>query len=154
ATTNPGLAPCSYTSRAGRHRNRTSFPTTRSSDLFTVDKSPLGINTTVHTDDPDQPLVGNLPLNGAVHDSASVTGKINGFALPDVTFYFFADGVACKNGDTTGATALNTVTPDSSGLAHPSTSKTRSEERRVGLEGGSGGAREHYRRNSECEAIP
>src|SRR5262245_33655861 len=83
---------------------------------FTVAKSPLGINTTVHTDDPDLPLVGNLPLNGGAHDSASVTGKVNGFALPDVTFYFFAKGVACEDGDTSGAVALNTVTPTAAGL--------------------------------------
>jgi hypothetical protein len=91
---------------------------------FTVAKAPLGINTTVHSDSPDQALVGNLPLNGGAHDSATVTGK-NGFDLPDVTFYFFPKGVACTDGDTTGATVLNTLTPNqTTGIAHPSTSET------------------------------
>ena len=50
---------------------------------FTVDKASLDISTTVHNDDGDVPLVGNLPLNGGAHDSASVTGKVNGFVLPE-----------------------------------------------------------------------
>ena len=79
---------------------------------FTVDKASLGVNTTVHSDSPDQALAGSLPLNGGAHDSASVTGKVGSFALPDVTFYFFPKGTPCTSGSTTGATVLNTLTPD------------------------------------------
>ena len=35
---------------------------------FTVGKAQLGINTTVHNDDGDVVLNGNLPLNGGAHD--------------------------------------------------------------------------------------
>jgi len=91
---------------------------------FTISQAQLGINTTVHSDSPDQALVGNLPLGGGAHDSASVTGKVGSFTLPDVTFYFFDKGVTCTNGSTTGGTPLNTLSPDGSGIAHPSTSQT------------------------------
>jgi hypothetical protein len=93
-------------------------------ETVTVNKAQLGIHTTVHSDSPDQALTGNLNLGDGAHDSAAVTGGVSGFALPDVTFYFFPNGISCTNGDTTGATALNTMTPDSSGVAHPSTSET------------------------------
>src|SRR5436190_2000574 len=95
-----------------------------SCENFSVNTASLGINTTVHSDSPDQALVGNLALNGGAHDSASVTGKVNGFALPDVTFYFFARGTECTNGDTSEAAQLNTLLPTADGLAHPSTSET------------------------------
>ena len=57
-----------------------------------MNQASLGINTTVHSDTPDAPLVGNLALGAGAHDSASVTGKVGSFALPDVTFYFFPKG--------------------------------------------------------------
>jgi len=95
-----------------------------SCETFTVTQARLGVNTTVHSDSPDQALVGNLELGEGAHDSAAVTGGVTGFALPDVTFYFFARGVACTNGSTAGGTQLNTLAPDSSGVAHPSTSET------------------------------
>jgi uncharacterized repeat protein (TIGR01451 family) len=91
---------------------------------FTISKATLGITTTIHSDSPDQALVGNLSLAGGAHDSATVTGKVGSLTLPDVTFYFFGNGVSCSNGSTVGATQLNTVSPDGSGIAHPSTSQT------------------------------
>jgi len=93
-------------------------------ETFTVTKAQLGINTTVHSDSPDQPLTGNLNLGEGAHDSAAVTGGVSGFVLPSVTFYFFDKGVGCTNGSTSGATTLNTVAPDGSGVAHPSTSES------------------------------
>jgi hypothetical protein len=92
---------------------------------FMVGKAQLSISTEVHNDDGDVPLVGDLPLGGGAHDSATVEGKVDAYALPDVTFYFFADGETCTNGDTTGGTMLNTLAPDgTTGIAHPSTSQT------------------------------
>src|SRR5262245_51101212 len=91
---------------------------------FKVSPAQLGISTEVHKDGTHTALVGNIPLNGGAHDSATVTGKVNSFALPNVTFYFFDNGVTCKNGDTTGGTALNSLAPDATGVAHPSTSET------------------------------
>src|SRR5262249_11150359 len=91
---------------------------------FTVGKVTLTIATTVHNDSGDVALTGNLPLGGGAHDSATVSGKVGSLTLPDVTFFFFAKGVTCTNGSTTGATALNTVSPDAGGVAHPSTSQT------------------------------
>src|SRR5262249_27921215 len=91
---------------------------------FTVGKVTLTIATTVHNDSGDVALTGNLPLGGGAHDSATVSGKVGSLTLPDVTFFFFAKGVTCTNGSTTRATALNTVSPDAGGVAHPSTSQT------------------------------
>ncbi len=89
-----------------------------------VNKAQLAIGTTVHSDSPDAALVGNLALGDGAHDSAAVTGKVDSITLPSVTFYFFGKDVTCSNGDTTGGTALNTLAPDGSGVAHPSTSET------------------------------
>lgn len=89
-----------------------------------VNKVQLAIGTTVHNEAGDVPLVGNLPLGGGAHDSGAVTGAVGSFTLPNVTFYFFPKGVTCTNGSTTGATALNAVSPDGAGVAHPSTSET------------------------------
>src|SRR5262245_54560449 len=92
---------------------------------FTVNKKQLDITTTVHTDSPDAALAGNLPLGGGAHDSATVSGKVDSKTLPNVTFYFFGNGVACTDGSTTGGTALNTIAPDgTTSIAHPSTSQT------------------------------
>src|SRR5262245_53209911 len=92
---------------------------------FTVNKKQLDITTTVHTDSPDAALAGNLPLGGGAHDSATVSGKVDSKTLPNVTFYFFGNGVACTDGSTTGATALNTIATDgTTSIAHPSTSQT------------------------------
>jgi len=95
-----------------------------SCETFTVNKAQLGVNTTVHSDAPDQALVGNLNLGDGAHDSAAVTGGVSGFTLPNVTFYFFGNGVSCTNGSTAGGTQLNTLAPDVNGVAHPSTSET------------------------------
>ena len=124
STSETGLAAGTYNFMAVVAGDTNYTGATSNCEPFTVDKASLGINTTVHSDSPDQALVGNLPLNGGAHDSATVTGKV-GFDLPDVTFYFFPKGVACTNGSTTGATQLNTLTPNqTTGIAHPSTSET------------------------------
>ena len=124
STSETGLAAGDYNFMAVVAGNANYSGATSNCEPFSVGKASLGINTTVHSDSPDAPLVGSLPLNGGAHDSATVTGK-TGFDLPDVTFYFFPKGVACTNGDTTGATQLNTLTPDqTTGVAHPSTSET------------------------------
>ncbi len=62
---------------------------TSNCEPFTVDKKQLSISTTIHTDSPDAVLFGNLQLDGAVPDSAAVTGKVDAFTLPEVTFYIF-----------------------------------------------------------------
>ena len=124
STSETGLAAGSYNFMAVVAGNSNYTGKTGVCEPFTVDKASLDISTTVHNDDGDVPLVGNLPLNGGAHDSASVTGKVNGFVLPDVTFYFFGKGVACTDHSTTGGTQLNTLSPDGSGVAHPSTSET------------------------------
>src|SRR5262245_5990769 len=48
---------------------------------FTTGNSNLSLHDALPIYTPDVALVGNLPLNGGAHDSASVTGKVNGFAL-------------------------------------------------------------------------
>jgi hypothetical protein len=119
------LAYGSYSFQASVAGNDNYIGATAVCEPFSVGKAQLGISTEVHNDDGDVPLVGDLPLGGGAHDSATVTGKVNSFTLPDVTFYFFEDGVTCSNGDTTGGTTLNTLTPDgTTGIAHPSTSET------------------------------
>src|SRR5947207_1188004 len=84
----------------------------------TVGKASLGINTTVHSDSPDLFLGGRRHTSSLCDWSSDVCSYDHGFALPDVTFYFFAKGTACTNGDTTGATQLNTLSPTAAGLAH------------------------------------
>jgi hypothetical protein len=94
-------------------------------EAVTVTKAQLGIGTTVHSDTPDTALFGDLSLGQGAHDSATVTGGVTGFTLPNVTFWFFDKGVACTDGSTTGGTQLNTRAPDgTTGIAHPSTSET------------------------------
>ncbi len=90
-------------------------------EKVSVGKANLSIATTIH--DSAHNATTTVALGSTLHDSAAVTGKVASIALPDVTFYFFDNGVQCVNGDVTGATALNTVSPDGSGIAHPSTSK-------------------------------
>jgi hypothetical protein len=125
STSETNLAPGNYNFMAVVAGNSNYTGATGNCEPFTVNKASLGINTTVHSDTPDQALVGNLPLNGGAHDSAAVTGKVSGFDLPNVTFYFFDKGVTCTNGDTTGGTQLNTMAPNqTTGVAHPSTSET------------------------------
>lgn len=114
----------SYNFRASVAGDSNYLGATSSCEPLTIAKADLNITTTVHSDSPDQPLAGNLNLGDGAHDSASVAGKVGSLTLPDVTFYFFGKGVACTNGDTTGGTVLNTVSPDGSGIAHPSTSET------------------------------
>jgi hypothetical protein len=127
STASGALGPGTYAFKAQYASNDTTKwnNATSSCEVFNIGKAQLGINTTVHSDSPDQALAGNLALGSGAHDSATVTGKVGSLTLPDVTFYFFAKGVACTNGSTTGATPLNTVAPDSTtGIAHPSTSQT------------------------------
>jgi hypothetical protein len=124
STSQTSLAAGSYNFMAVVASNTNYTGATGDCEPFTVGKAQLGINTTVHSDSPDAALVGSLPLGGGAHDSATVTGKVGSLALPDVTFYFFDDGVTCTNGSTAGGTVLNTLTPNGSGIAHPSTSQT------------------------------
>src|SRR5207247_736950 len=125
STSETGLAAGTYNFMAVVASNANYTGATSNCEPFTVGTKQLGINTTVHNDAGDVVLSGNLPLNGGAHDSATVTGKVTGFDLPDVTFYFFPKDVACTDGSTTGATQLNTLTPDqTTGISHPSTSAT------------------------------
>jgi hypothetical protein len=125
STSQTALAAGSYNFMAVVASNANYNGKTGDCEPFTVGKKDLNISTTVHSDSPDQALSGDLTLGGGAHDSATVTGKVASFTLPNVTFYFFDKGVACTNGSTTGGTALTpAVSPDSSGVAHPSTSKT------------------------------
>ena len=118
------LAAGSYSFKAHYNGDSHYDPADGACEALTVGKANLTIATTVHNDSGDVVLSGNLPLGGGAHDSATVSGKVGSLTLPDVTFFFFAKGVTCTNGSTTGATALNTVSPDANGVAHPSTSQT------------------------------
>ena len=120
-----GLAAGSYSYQATVATDSNYLGATSDCEPLTVDKKQLDISTTVHNDAGDVPLLGNLPLGGGAHDSAAVTGKVDEYTLPNVTFYFFSKGVSCTNGSTTGGTPLNTMAPDAtSGIAHPSDSET------------------------------
>ncbi|HSX18136.1 MAG TPA: Ig-like domain-containing protein [Candidatus Saccharimonadales bacterium] len=118
------LTPGTYAFKANWPGNTSYQGSTSDCENFTVNQAQLAIATRVHSDSPDQGLVGNLSLGSGAHDAAKIKGQVGNFTLPDVTFYFFAKGVACTDGDTTGGTQLNTVSPDGTGFAHPSTSET------------------------------
>ena len=75
STSETALAAGDYNFMAVVAGNTNYSGSTSNCEPFTVAKASLGINTTVHSDSPDAPLVGSLPLNGGAHDSASVTGK-------------------------------------------------------------------------------
>src|SRR5437016_13941903 len=75
-------------------------------------------------------MVGvSVPAGSTVHDKATVSGSF-GTPTGTVTFTFFTASSTCT-GTSVGS---GTVTLDASGVAHPSASQGRSEERRVGKE--------------------
>jgi hypothetical protein len=84
---------------------------------FTVNQGTLGLTTTIHTDSPDLPLVGNAVLGASLHDEASVSGIISGFApTNNVTFKYYTNH-DCTDGEANGSASIV------SGVAHPSNSR-------------------------------
>jgi stalled ribosome alternative rescue factor ArfA len=82
---------------------------------FTVNKADLAISTDVH--DANHAGVTSVPLGSTVHDKATVTGIVPGFAPANkVSFTFYRNGSCSGDGEDAGQVAL-----DSSGVAHPST---------------------------------
>ena len=53
-------------------------------ELLTVNKASLQITTAIH--DANHNVVTEVPLGSVVHDTATVTGGVAGFALPAVSF--------------------------------------------------------------------
>ncbi len=87
---------------------------------FTVNQGTLILSTTVHTDNPDEALVGNASLGASLHDSASVGGINADFAPANpVTFKFYNNSDCSGEGTSAGSHAIDTGT----GIAHPSDSQ-------------------------------
>ncbi len=53
---------------------------------FTIDKAQLAISTTVHDENHTDKTNANVPINSIMHDTATVTGGVNGFQVPAVSF--------------------------------------------------------------------
>jgi hypothetical protein len=73
---------------------------------FTVNKAQLTVTTTIHNNS-DHVVIPNgtiLATNSNVHDTATVTGGVTGFALPAVSFTFYTN-VTC---DGAGSPVTNT----------------------------------------------
>jgi len=76
---------------------------------LTVDKAQLTVTTIVHNAAHVDKTNSNVPLGSIMHDTASVTGGVGGFALPAVSFKFYTNNT-CTGGS---AIALDgTLAPD------------------------------------------
>ncbi len=68
---------------------------TSSCEPLTVTPKQLAISTAIH--DASHAVVTSVELGAIVHDTANVTGGVDGFALPAVTFKWFTNGT-CTGG--------------------------------------------------------
>lgn len=67
---------------------------------LTVNKSQLNITTDVHNADHDTILNDSTPLGSVVHDTADITGAVDGFPIPAVSFTMTSgyNGQDCSQG--------------------------------------------------------
>jgi hypothetical protein len=71
-------------------------------ELLTIDKAQLTITTEVHNASDEDITNGNVPLGSVVHDTATVSGAVEGFAIGDVSFTLNG-GMVGNNGTENGA---------------------------------------------------
>ena len=89
-------------------------------ETFVVDKAELSLTTAIHSGSSVGETTPTIvttaqPLGSTVHDSASVSGIVTGFApANNVTFTWFTNGTCANTGTAAGSAAI------SSGVAHPS----------------------------------
>jgi len=104
------LAAGSYGYIASYSGDIKNLPVTGVCEPFSVNKAQLTITTTIKNAADDQPVSGAQPLGTVVYDTASVTGAVQGFPIPAVSFSW-------QDPDTTGTcagtrTAVSTVVGD------------------------------------------
>ena len=105
------LAAGSYNFRASIAGDSNYEGATGDCEPLTINKAQLGITTTIH--DATHGVVannGHVPLGSVMHDNATVTGGVNGFPIPAISFTLNAVGVA--NATTEGgfdATSVDTA---------------------------------------------
>lgn len=106
---NPGVAhPSNSTTTLtpGNYAFRASWPgdtnyqgSTSDCENFTVNKAHLSITTAVHDTSHVDKTNGSVPLGSVMHDTATVTGGVNGFPLPAVSFTLTGSYTdSCANG--------------------------------------------------------
>ncbi len=79
---------------------------------FTVSQAQLTTATQVHDSAHTNVTGGSVPLGSVVHDTATLTGAVGGFATPDVTFTFYT-----SNNCTTGGSAVTNVGAEGGAVA-------------------------------------
>jgi hypothetical protein len=124
----------SYEFQASFAGNDDYFPAESNPEPFTVDKADTNTVTEIH--DSDHNPVTMVPEGSTVHDQATVSGEVDGFALTgDVTFTWYTNGTCTGEGTPAGSVEL-----DEFGVAHPSVSQGP-------LAAGSYSFRAHYKGN-------
>ena len=107
-----GLGAGSYNFQASVAGNDNYLTKTSDCEPLTVDKTQLAITTTIKNAAGNGNVGGNVhvPLGTTVYDTASVTGGVDGFALPAISFSM-GSGLTCANGaSVNNATASSSVT--------------------------------------------
>jgi hypothetical protein len=118
STSETALAAGTYNFMAVVAGNDNYLGATSSCEPFTVDKAQLSIRTDIHN--ANHQIVTSVSQGAVVHDTATVTGAVNGFSAPAVTFTFYpnnsctGEGVSAAN---TGADGSAVRSADSAALA-------------------------------------
>ena len=112
------LAAGYYTFQATVAGNSNYLGATSALEPFTVDKKQLTVTTLVHNASHVDKTNLHVPLGSIMHDTATVTGGVNGFSLPGVSFVFFPNNT-CEG---SSAPYANDVAPAPDSLASADTS--------------------------------
>ena len=115
------LAAGGYSYKANYSGNNNYIGGDSGCETFKVDKA--NTSTASEIDDGSGAAVTTVGYGVPVHDKATVSGAVSGFALSNgggtVSFTFFT-----SSNCSTGSAAAGSVAPDSSGVASPSTTET------------------------------
>lgn len=113
---------------------------------FTVNKAQLGIGTELHKSDEGVVTVGNsVPLGTTMHDKATVSNILAGFApTSNVSFTFYTNDT-CTDGTSAGSVALT------GNVAHPSDSKGPLGAGQYAFKANIAGDDNYLSATSECE---
>jgi hypothetical protein len=112
------LAAGSYAFQANWPGDTNYFGSTSDCEHFTVNKAQLHVTTEAHDASHNDITNGSVALGSVTHDTAAVTGGVNGFALPAVSFTLTGNYTVANDGIDAGNGALKSADSAPLGAGH------------------------------------
>ena len=119
SSTEGSLTTGSYSFKAHYVGDTNNNPADASCEPLTVNKADTSLVTEIHNESGDVPVTTSLPLGSSVHDKATLSGKVDSITpTGNVNFTFYSDSACTVEGTSAGS-----ITIDSDGVAHPSSTE-------------------------------